>query len=441
MEEIHVFALAHVIRRPIIVLADKFLRNMDGEPLAPIYFGGIYLPLEVSPSFCYKSPLILAYDSSHFSPLVAKKDPEVAEKQKSSRFRHLQSKQDTVIPLVTPTGSLLPFLFAYDPEGDFPEKWAKEEFPPGDFPDEIRTLLESYMDIRWIQLDIGSKFGSHNEYTEEGSLTIPVKVPKVRFPAAVVSNIGEPEYQSQLVVKYLEEAKGRFEEQKKKWEKNAAEIARQEEELKRLEANKPVPCQGKNCTMYGKRSTNNLCSKCYTKQAEEVDTPSNQAPPYRGPPARKVLATPPSSPSRDPRVPPELIVKEKTSPQKESNKWDIILPDIPMTTPDTSTSKQSHPQDTTKPHLPTSSKNSSSTSNSSKGEEKVPPVPPKKSRPFVARSGGPSKVYSRDNIQPIGLGGTGSGKIKCRAADCNFYGCEDTAGYCSQCHKLKGTDV
>ena len=41
-----------------------------GEALAPISFGGIYLPLEVSQAECDKSPLLLTYDSGHFSALV-----------------------------------------------------------------------------------------------------------------------------------------------------------------------------------------------------------------------------------------------------------------------------------------------------------------------------------------------------------------------------------
>lgn len=44
---------------------------MNGEALAPIPFGGIYLPLECSPSECHRSPLLLAYDGGHFSALVA----------------------------------------------------------------------------------------------------------------------------------------------------------------------------------------------------------------------------------------------------------------------------------------------------------------------------------------------------------------------------------
>ncbi|KAG1665575.1 OTU domain-containing protein 7B [Nymphon striatum] len=71
LEEIHVLALAHVLRRPIIVVADTMLKAVTGEPLAPIPFGGIYLPLECSPSQCHRSPLMLTYDAAHFSALVA----------------------------------------------------------------------------------------------------------------------------------------------------------------------------------------------------------------------------------------------------------------------------------------------------------------------------------------------------------------------------------
>ncbi|KAI8434065.1 hypothetical protein MSG28_012215 [Choristoneura fumiferana] len=57
LEQLHVFALAHVMRRPVIVFADVALRDFRGDPIAPIPFGGIYLPLEfnVDPGedFCW----------------------------------------------------------------------------------------------------------------------------------------------------------------------------------------------------------------------------------------------------------------------------------------------------------------------------------------------------------------------------------------------------
>jgi len=70
LEEFHVFVLAHVLRRPIIVLAETMLKDSSGSAFAPIPYAGVYLPLECKPSKCHHSPLLLAYHASHFSPLV-----------------------------------------------------------------------------------------------------------------------------------------------------------------------------------------------------------------------------------------------------------------------------------------------------------------------------------------------------------------------------------
>ncbi|GFS10036.1 OTU domain-containing protein 7B [Elysia marginata] len=77
LEEFHVFVLAHVLRRPVIVVADAILKDSRGEALAPIPFPGIYLPLEVHP--CYRSPLLLTYDAAHFSALAPmEQDPSIS---------------------------------------------------------------------------------------------------------------------------------------------------------------------------------------------------------------------------------------------------------------------------------------------------------------------------------------------------------------------------
>jgi len=70
LEELHVFVLSHVLRRPIIVIAESMLRDASGSALAPIPFAGVYLPVECPRSKCHRSPLLLAYYASHFSPLV-----------------------------------------------------------------------------------------------------------------------------------------------------------------------------------------------------------------------------------------------------------------------------------------------------------------------------------------------------------------------------------
>ncbi|KAJ6660136.1 hypothetical protein lerEdw1_018063 [Lerista edwardsae] len=80
LEEIHIFVLVNILRRPIIVVADKMLRSLQsGSSFSPLNVGGIYLPLHWPAEECYRYPIILAYDSMHFTPLVVLKDsgPEI----------------------------------------------------------------------------------------------------------------------------------------------------------------------------------------------------------------------------------------------------------------------------------------------------------------------------------------------------------------------------
>ncbi|XP_060073641.1 uncharacterized protein LOC132553412 [Ylistrum balloti] len=108
LEEFHVFVLAHVLQRAIIVVADTILKDSHGDALAPIPFGGIYLPLEIEAKSCYRSPLLLTYDAAHFSALVP------MEKQ-SSPPTDDKSALPAAVPLVGPDLGLLPLHFVVDP--------------------------------------------------------------------------------------------------------------------------------------------------------------------------------------------------------------------------------------------------------------------------------------------------------------------------------------
>ena len=71
LEEFHVFVLANILRRPIIMYAvPKFRWSSHGSTLQQVNFHGIYLPLLWDPSSCKKDPLPLAYYGGHFSALV-----------------------------------------------------------------------------------------------------------------------------------------------------------------------------------------------------------------------------------------------------------------------------------------------------------------------------------------------------------------------------------
>jgi len=70
LEQLHVFCLAHILRRPICVYGVKYVKSWRGENLGYAKFEGVYLPLLWDASFCYRSPLALGYTRGHFSALV-----------------------------------------------------------------------------------------------------------------------------------------------------------------------------------------------------------------------------------------------------------------------------------------------------------------------------------------------------------------------------------
>ncbi|XP_014019718.2 OTU domain-containing protein 7B [Salmo salar] len=143
LEEFHVFVLAHVLRRPIVVVADTMLRDSGGEAFAPIPFGGIYLPLEVPAAKCHRSPLVLAYDQAHFSALVSMEQKD-------------GSKEQVVIPLTDSEHKMLPVHFAVDPGKDW--EWGKDDTDNVMLASVTLSLeaklqlLHSYMTVTWLPL-------------------------------------------------------------------------------------------------------------------------------------------------------------------------------------------------------------------------------------------------------------------------------------------------
>ncbi|CAM9231009.1 unnamed protein product, partial [Lampetra fluviatilis] len=113
LEEFHVFALTHVLKRPIIVIADTVLRDSGGEAFAPIPFGGVYLPVEIPSSRCHRTPLVLAYDQAHFSALVS------TETRRHGDTETRPGAQDALVPLTDALHELLPLHFAVDPGGSW----------------------------------------------------------------------------------------------------------------------------------------------------------------------------------------------------------------------------------------------------------------------------------------------------------------------------------
>ena len=103
LEEFHIFVLANVLRRPIIVYGlPKVRSHASGGTLAPCSIPGIYLPLLWTPDCVAKNPICLGYAGSHFTALVP------------------SDVQDThyrpCIPLCTKRGQSLPVHFLLEEE-------------------------------------------------------------------------------------------------------------------------------------------------------------------------------------------------------------------------------------------------------------------------------------------------------------------------------------
>lgn len=74
LEGIHLYVLANILRRPIIVLADRKVRSVYGHSVQSDSLGGIYLPLEWKPAEVCKSPITIAYSMNHFCPLLPQRN-------------------------------------------------------------------------------------------------------------------------------------------------------------------------------------------------------------------------------------------------------------------------------------------------------------------------------------------------------------------------------
>ncbi|KAL7064579.1 hypothetical protein AAHC03_04677 [Spirometra sp. Aus1] len=70
LEQIHIFVLCHILRRPVIVYGVKYINNYRDEPIGISNFQGIYLPLLWDRSFCSRNPLALGYTRGHFTALL-----------------------------------------------------------------------------------------------------------------------------------------------------------------------------------------------------------------------------------------------------------------------------------------------------------------------------------------------------------------------------------
>lgn len=333
LEEIHIFALAHVLRRTIIVIADTVLRDLNGDAMAPIPFGGVYLPFEIQANDCYRTPLLLTYDMAHFSALVSM---ESASEQPAA-----------VIPLVDYENSLLPIQFCIDPGTGF--EWKTYDGNEGNWKLTDRehiALLKEYLEIIYatplgspeeeISIDVLDE--EYDKRITEGELVLGDEITsssskskaakqlqsvakqfgsigksmskKIKKNIGSITKIGSGssggygklqsklknsqsftrqrllcaqlkskrhEYQDEMIKNYLECAQDRFMDTEKA--KELREIEHQQLAMLKMKVESPIEhetnCINIGCKNHGTASTSYMCQACFEKQKERELNNSN----------------------------------------------------------------------------------------------------------------------------------------------------------------------
>lgn len=189
LEEFHVFLLAHILQRPIIIVADTMLHDSDGQPLAPIPFGGIYLPLECQTESCQRFPLVLAYDSAHFSALVLMNDQDLdyssycyTNINELNKVLHNRSPY-ACIPLTYSNNTILPIHFKFDPGENF--DWSKFDSRSTLSLDQEMFLMQKYLDLVRIELQDSPAMIKKNFATNSSGYKISICNIKVNEPYRV----------------------------------------------------------------------------------------------------------------------------------------------------------------------------------------------------------------------------------------------------------------
>ncbi|XP_065744672.1 tumor necrosis factor alpha-induced protein 3 [Phocoena phocoena] len=224
LEEIHIFVLCNILRRPIIVISDKMLRSLEsGSNFAPLKVGGIYLPLHWPAQECYRYPIILGYDSQHFVPLVTMKDsgPEIR-----------------AVPLVNRERGRFEDLkvhFLTDPENEMKEK-----------------LLKEYLMVIEIPVQGWDHGTTH--------LINAAKLDEANLPKEI-----------NLVDDYFELVQHEY----KKWQENNEQGRRDTHPQNPLEPSVPqlslmdIKCETPNCPFFMSVNTQPLCHECSERRQKK----------------------------------------------------------------------------------------------------------------------------------------------------------------------------
>eukprot|EP00012_Vannella_robusta_P008470 CAMPEP_0206204174 /NCGR_PEP_ID=MMETSP0166-20121206/13340_1 /ASSEMBLY_ACC=CAM_ASM_000260 /TAXON_ID=95228 /ORGANISM="Vannella robusta, Strain DIVA3 518/3/11/1/6" /LENGTH=597 /DNA_ID=CAMNT_0053623697 /DNA_START=127 /DNA_END=1920 /DNA_ORIENTATION=+ len=202
--QLHVFVMAHILRRPIIVYAESKARDISTEDTifelpSDERMDGIYLPLLLPKEALRNDPLVLAFHSCHFAPLVATLPDFKMDDEEFKGF-------SAYYPIVDVDSVPLPVHYINEEAGEKAEE-----------------IVAEYLNV--------------------------TKTPS-GIPVAEQYHAEKPETVIALLNRYIEHAEPRMKEEKKK-QQNLI----------------PQPCVG-GCGFTGTPATEGFCSLCYKKSKQ-----------------------------------------------------------------------------------------------------------------------------------------------------------------------------
>ncbi|XP_035686233.1 tumor necrosis factor alpha-induced protein 3-like [Branchiostoma floridae] len=240
LEEFHIFVLANVLRRPIIILAEDVLHNFEGHTFAPIHFSGIYLPLRWKPEECVRSPIILGYLQQHFTPLLSQEEAPAPIGLATGEY---------AVPLVKHDLTMLTVQFLLEDEEN-----------------QARELLQKYLDLMELP------------YTRKESISMVLAAKLNRNP---------PPEEQDLIKDFFQAVEKTFKKPEEIQEGGEPrEVAKNElppaPDKQRTETGKEAQkCVNPGCDMYGTAEQNGLCTACFRESRVSKKPP--------GPPEAAVL--------------------------------------------------------------------------------------------------------------------------------------------------------
>ena len=137
LEAVHVYVLANIFRRPIILLGKESINTFSGSSMQINNLMGIYLPLERDAAECCSVPIILGFSMNHICPLLGL----------DTQFDIVANKTGDYLPLITAGNSALPVRFLKNNE----ERCAND-------------LLKKYLKMKEFKSISGSHVGAVIEY-------------------------------------------------------------------------------------------------------------------------------------------------------------------------------------------------------------------------------------------------------------------------------------